>query len=59
MELIQSFIAISAAAAKQQDEQKKLTPTVEAIQPTQSQESTTANLLLLKEWEFERIQKAI
>lgn len=59
MKLIQSFIAISEAAAQQQEQQKKLTPTVEVVQPTQSQELTNANVLLFKEWEIGGNRKAI
>jgi hypothetical protein len=48
MELIQSFIAIPEAAVKQQVQQQNLASSVEAHQPTQSQELATVEVLLFK-----------
>jgi hypothetical protein len=49
MELIQSFIAIPEAAAKQQALQKNTNSTVEAYQATQSPELTPAQVLLFNQ----------
>jgi hypothetical protein len=48
MELIQSFIAIPEAAAKQQIQQNNIASIAEAHQLTQSQESATVEVLLFK-----------
>ena len=48
MELIQSFIAIAEAAAKQQTLQKNANSTVAVYQAAQSQELTPAQVLLFK-----------
>ena len=48
MELILSFIAIPQAAAQQQALQIHAASTVEAHQLTQSQESSTVQILLFK-----------
>ena len=49
MELIESFIAIAEAAAKQQALQKNTNSTVAAYQGTQSQELTPAQVLLFNQ----------